>query len=167
MKKAIAAVALTVLCLVTAMAQQQQVTEDRGSAELALGGGKVTVEYGRPSLNGRDIAKMMNEQLPVGTPWRMGSGNATTLTTDTDLKFGNTTVAKGKYSLQAKRLDEKNWVMILSGENDAKSEVPLKFKTASSSAEKLTVTLSKKGSNGGDFLLQWGTFTLSTEFKKA
>ena len=164
MKRAFSAVALLMMCVAAALAQQPQ--GDRGAAEVDLGGAKVSVEYGSPGLAGRNVEKMMNEQLPVGTPWRMGMNTATTLTTDAPLKFGDKTVGKGKYVLQAKRVDEKNWVMILKAENETETEVPISFKKADSSAEKLTINLSKKD-KGGQFILHWGTFTLSTNFAKA
>ena len=164
MKRVATAVAVLMMCVVAALAQAAQ--SDRGTAEVDLGGGKVSVEYGRPGLAGRDVEKMMNEQLPIGTPWRMGMNTATTLTTDAPLKFGDKTVAKGKYVLQAKRLDQNNWVMIMKGENEAETEVPITFKKADSSAEKLTINLNKKD-KGGVFVLHWGTFTLSTNFTKA
>lgn len=167
MKRISRATALTVLTLLCAgLVVAQQMEGGRGKTELALSGGTVVVEYGRPALAGRDITQMMNEQLPVGSPWRMGMNTATTLTTDVPLKFGSTVVSAGKYALQAKRVDEKNWVMIFNQEGSKPVEVPIQFKKASSSAETLTINLSKKG-NGGDFLLHWGTFTLSTNFAKA
>ncbi|MEW6130493.1 MAG: DUF2911 domain-containing protein [Acidobacteriota bacterium] len=163
MKKLFSLITLMTIVSVTVFAQM---TGDRGVAELALSGGKVSVEYGRPSLKGRDIEKMLNEQLPVGTAWRMGSNAATTLTADADLKFGKTVVAKGKYVLQAKRAEDQKWILVLTAENQTPVEVPLTFKKSDQSAEMLTIALTAKGKDG-KFLLHWGTFTLSTEFKKA
>lgn len=163
MKRFFSAITLTIVFCLAAFAQM---SGDRGTAELTIGGSKVSVDYGRPSLKGRDIEKMLNEQMPVGNAWRMGMNDATTLTTDGDLKFGKTVIKKGKYTLQAKRAEEQKWVMVLTGEDESKTEVPLTFKKADKSAEQLTVELSGKGKNG-NFLLHWGTFTLSTEFQKA
>ena len=41
--------------------------QDRGQAELALDGGKVSVEYGRPTLRGRNIEAL----IQPGDEWRM------------------------------------------------------------------------------------------------
>jgi hypothetical protein len=163
MKRFFSVFTLTIMFCLAAFAQA---SSDRGTAELTLAGSKVAVEYGRPSLKGRDIEKMLNEQLPVGTAWRMGMNDATTLTADADLKFGKTVIKKGKYVLQAKRAEEQKWVLVLTGEDESKTEVPLTFKKADKPAEQLTVELSGKG-KGGNFLLHWGTFTLATEFQKA
>lgn len=163
MKKLFSAITLMTLFSLAVFAQM---TGDRGTSELTIAGSKVAVDYGRPSLKGRDIEKMLNEQLPVGTAWRMGSNAATTLTTDVDLKFDKTVIAKGKYVLQAKRTEEQKWVLVLTAENQTPIEVPLKFKKSDKSAEMLTIELSGKGKDG-NFLLHWGTFTLATQFKKA
>ena len=59
----------------------------------------ITIDYGRPSLKGRD----MFSQLQDGAFWRLGRNEATVLTTPVDLAFGGTRVAKGAYSLWLKK----------------------------------------------------------------
>jgi hypothetical protein len=75
------------------------VAQDRGKAELKAGGGDVSVDYGRPSLKGRDMLSKLEE----GSFWRMGMNQATVLTTPVDLSFGSTHVPKGSYSLWLKK----------------------------------------------------------------
>ena len=75
--------------------------QDRGQSELALDGGKVSVEYGRPTLRGRNLEAL----IQPGDEWRMGSNAATTLTTDTPLKFGDKVLDAGKYILKAKLIE--------------------------------------------------------------
>ena len=65
---------------------------ERGKAELAAGSGVITVDYGRPSLKGRD----MFSQLQEGAFWRMGRNEATVLTTPVDLAFGATRIEIGR-----------------------------------------------------------------------
>lgn len=157
MKKVISIIIAITVCAVLALAQS-----DRGSSTLDLSGGKATVEYGRPAIRGRSI-----DALPVGTEWRMGSNAATTLTTDVNLKFGDKVVKKGSYVLKAKRTDEKNWLLIIQTEDQSSTiEAPLTFAKAETAVELLTIDLKKDG-KGGQFFLQWGVFTLSTNFQKA
>ena len=56
----------------------------RGSAEATVGSAEVSIEYGRPSLQGRD----MLGQATDGMVWRLGADASTTLTTSGDLDFG-------------------------------------------------------------------------------
>ncbi len=77
---------------------------ERGKAELKAGSGAITVDYGRPSLKGRD----MLSQLQEGAFWRMGMNQATVLTTPVDLSFGATKVAQG--SLQPLAEEERGRV---------------------------------------------------------
>ena len=76
----------------------------RGTAETSIDGKKVSVEYGRPSLKGRD----MLGKAPTGTIWRTGADTSTTFTTEADLDAGGKTIPAGSYSLFTKRVDDKN-----------------------------------------------------------
>ena len=69
----------------------------RGETTLELNGGKVTVEFGRPSLKGRDIKTMIHP----GEQWRLGADGDTTLTTEVGLRFGESSVARGTYYSQS------------------------------------------------------------------
>lgn len=159
MKKFISIFIAITFCTVLACAQQNA---DRGTSKLSVGGGNVSLDYGRPAIRGRSI-----DALPVGTEWRMGSNGATTLTTDVNLKFGDKVVQKGTYVLKAKRENESNWVLIIQTEDQASTtSVPLTFAKVEPAVELLTIDLKKNG-NGGKLFLQWGVFTLSTDFQKA
>lgn len=135
--------------------------QDRGEATLTLGTGKLSVDYGRPSLQGRDI----NSLIAPGQEWRMGSNAPTTLTTDVDLKFGDNLVKKGKYVLRAKLVEKEKWHLLIKQDDTVVAEVPLTYSQAASPEEQVTIKLEKQG-EGGKFILQWGTFTASTSFKK-
>ena len=150
---------LAILCPVLPSSLQAQ---NRGEATLTLGTGKVSVDYGRPSLQGRDIYSL----IKAGEEWRMGSNAPTTLTTDIDLKFGDKMVKKGKYVLRAKLVEKGKWVLLIKQDDTVVAEVPLVYSQSSSPEEQVTIKLEKQG-DGGKFLLQWGTFTASTNFKKA
>jgi hypothetical protein len=139
-----------------------QTASGRGEAVLDLGGGKVSVEYGRPSLGGRDVKAM----IEPGMEWRMGADAATTLTTDIDLKFGNKVVPKGKYVLRAKFVEQGKWTLLIVQDKTTVAEVPLTQGSNASAVEKLTIALDKQG-NGGKFTLSWGNLNISTQFQKA
>ena len=136
----------------------------RGKAEATINGKAVTVEYGRPSLNGRD----MLGQATAGMVWRLGSENATTITTEGDLMIGSEMVAAGAYSLFAKKTDA-GWDLLVNSEigqsglaHDPEKDLfsaPLKVEKADSSAEMFTITLMADGMNG-TLKMQWGETAL-------
>jgi hypothetical protein len=144
----------------------------RGTANLMLGSSKVTVEYGRTSLNGRSVNDLLS-QLPAGEVWRLGADKSTTFTTTSDLDFSGTTVPKGEYSLWARKESDNSWKLVFNSQhgqwgtdhNAAKDvvAVPLKQDKASSAAEQVTIELEKEG-NGGEVAVKWGDLELSANF---
>ncbi len=140
----------------------------RGKAEMKAGSGNITVDYGRPSLKGRD----MISQLKEGSFWRMGMNQATVFTTPANLKFGTTGVAKGSYSLWLKKEGGKyflvfnsqtgQWGTMHDPSKDVHS-IALQQETLPSSVETFTIDL-KEAPKGGVFSLSWGITKLSAEF---
>jgi hypothetical protein len=157
MKKLFSIALLMAIGCLSVLAQSE-----RGTATLNLGGGNVTVDYGRPAFKGRDI----ETALPVGTEWRMGMNEATTLKTDVDLQFAGKTVPKGEYTLTTKRAEAQKWVMLIKREGTVVAEAPLTFQKVGTSTELLTIELKAKG-QGATFTLLWGNYNLSTDFAKA
>ncbi|HEU0007964.1 MAG TPA: DUF2911 domain-containing protein, partial [Terriglobia bacterium] len=139
-----------------------QMTGDRGETSLELGGGKVSVEYGRPALAGRDVKSM----LQPGMEWRMGSNAATTLNTNVDLKFGNKTITKGKYVLKAKFVEEGKWLLLVTEDDKTLAEIPMTTGTNASPVENVTIKLEKQGP-GGKLTVSWGTLHVAAAFQKA
>jgi hypothetical protein len=148
--------AALVLAASVALAQ----ANPRGEARLAVGGKSVAVEYGRPSLKGRD----MLAKAQVGKPWRMGADAATTLRTEADLAFGKAVVRKGTYVLTATKLAEGQWNLIVnSPEGAVVAEIPLTSTALPESVEVLTIELTEK-KGGGRFVMKWGSRALSADF---
>ncbi|MCY3556828.1 MAG: DUF2911 domain-containing protein [Gemmatimonadetes bacterium] len=142
----------------------------RGMAEVTLSGGKVSIDYGRPEMKGRDMLAM----APAGFVWRFGSNKSTTFTSEADLMFGDQTLAMGSYSAWIKHVEGDSWSLIFnsevgiwgapgaSRENDV-LEVPLSYSTGDESVERLTVEL--KDSDGkGKLSVSWGTHRLKGSF---
>lgn len=142
----------------------------RGMAEVSLTGGKVSIDYGRPEMKGRDMLAM----APDGFVWRFGSNKSTTLSTEADLMFGDKSLAKGSYSAWIKHVEGDSWSLILnsevgiwgapgaSRENDV-LEVPLTYSTGDESVERLTVKLTDSDGKG-KLSVSWGTHRLKGSF---
>ena len=132
----------------------------RGETTLELSGGNVTIEYGRPSLKGRDIKTM----IYPGETWRLGADGDTTLTTEVGLKFGESSLARGTYILRAKFLEEGKWHLQISGTDYSKvAEVPMKLEETSSEVDRLSLRLEGE-QKAGTIKVMWGKLSLSTEF---
>jgi hypothetical protein len=134
----------------------------RGEATLALDGGKVSIDYGRPNLKGRDLESL----IAVGDEWRMGADAPTTLSTDVALKFGNKVVPSGKYLLRAKLVAKEQWHLLIQKEGkESVADVPFSYQKTESSVEQMTIKLEKQG-GGGKLVLQWGKLSISADFQK-
>jgi hypothetical protein len=113
----------------------------------------LTVTYGRPTMNGREI---FGKLLPYGKVWRVGADEATNVTFDKDAVFGGKQIKAGKYALFAIPTESK-WTVILNSnagqwgtqyeQNKAKDvlSVDVPVMKLSSPVEKLTYTVSGKG----------------------
>jgi hypothetical protein len=133
----------------------------RGEAKATVAGKEVSIDYGRPSLKGRD----MLAQARVGTPWRLGADAATTLTTEADLAFGDTTVPKGTYILTATKVDADTWHLnVLDQADRAKvADVALTPAKVDEETETLTIKLTGEGEKGS-FEMTWGKTALKANF---
>ena len=157
MLKRIALGALALAAAAPAFAQMNP----RGEAKAVVAGKAVSIEYGRPSLKGRD----MLGQAQIGQAWRMGADAATSLKTDADLAFGAVTVPKGEYILTATKVAADTWHLnVLSKADRSKvAEIPLSAGTLPQSVEVFTVAL-KGEKEKGEFEMHWGTIALKAAF---
>ena len=140
--------------------------QSRGATKVKIGKANVTIEYGRPALNGRDPLKMIRP----GQPWRIGSNAPTTIESDTDLSFAGTTVPKGKHILLALQDAAGKWWLIASSKSNfayepsAKiAQAPMELSKAQDSVEQLEIKLSGKDDRG-TIEVAWGTLRLAAEF---
>lgn len=166
-KKILGWICCGVLCAATAFPVFAQ--SGRGKAELKSGSAAVvTIDYGRPSLKGRD----MLSQLSDGSFWRMGTNQAAVFTTSVDLDFGTAKVAKGSYSLWLKKEGGKFLLVFNSQtgqwgtQHDATRDVcsvPLKSESLSDPVETFTIDLKEAG-KGGAFAMSWGNTRLTADF---
>jgi len=84
----------------------------RGAASATVGGKKVSVDYGRPALKGRELDALL-KQLPADRMWRAGENQVSTLITEGDLLVGGKRVSAGKYSLYVHAGENGAWDFVL------------------------------------------------------
>jgi hypothetical protein len=134
----------------------------RGTAETTISGSKVSIEYGRPSLKGRDVLA----EAPAGTVWRTGADKSTTFTSTADLTVAGKAIPKGSYSLFTKRTGQNEWSLIFNKQtgqwgtqHDVAQDfaaVPLKWEQKDSGPELFTIELAPDAVR-----LLWGKHVLS------
>jgi hypothetical protein len=146
--------------LVLSLAATAAFPVERGEAKATVAGKAVSIEYGRPSLQGRD----MLGRAEVGVAWRMGADSPTQLKTKAELSFGDgMVVAPGEYVLTATKTAPDTWQLNVKKGDGSTIEVPLVSKTLPESVETFTIEL--KGNGGkGDLALKWGTQSLTAAF---
>lgn len=147
-------VVATVLLTQFSLKAQEDV---RGTAEVTLKGKEISIEYGRPSLRGRD---MLAEAQP-GMIWRMGMNTATTMKTDANLQFGGIPIPRGDYKLQLKCVSGTQWELVF---NSGEATVPLELEELSSSVETFTISLSSNDNTSAQFSMSWGSKRLKVGF---
>lgn len=142
---------------------------EAGKAEATVGNAKVTITYGRPTLKGRDLNKLIQPDRM----WRLGADMPTTIESDADLDFGGTRVPKGKHVLLAHFTAPGQWSLIVSSQPVSHyqpaaklAEVPLRVEEQPSSVEELTINL-QSDRGAGTIEIAWGTSKLSASFKPA
>lgn len=152
-----------VLAAAPALAQNNP----RGEAKATLAGKSISIDYGRPSLKGRD----MLGEAKVGEPWRLGADAPTVLDSQADLAFGSVKLPSGKYILRATKLAEAQWQLNVhrpSTENprspgEKVADVPLASSTLPESVETFTIEL-RGEKNKGELELAWGTVAFKAAF---
>ncbi len=139
----------------------------RAAEEIAVGPGKMRVEYGRPFARGR---KIFGGLVPWGKVWRTGANAATTLVTDVDVTLGGVVVPKGTWTLYTLP-GEKEWKLIVNRQTgqwgtDYKADrdlvrVPLQVGSVATPVERFTIALEPGAGNAATLVLTWDTTRLS------
>ena len=173
-----------------------QTPSPRETAKAMVGGESVSVEYGRPSLNGRSFSELTSK-LPEDRMWRAGSEQVTTLTTSGDIYIGDTKVpadeyslyvycpADGEYALAVNKvvgqplgkiwdeapdeLKDEPWPHFAYSKEIGDSEVarvPMAESKTSSTVDMFTIALKEKG-EGAVMKLAWGEDAWSVPVKAA
>ncbi len=160
----VALAATSILLFVSAPAQSP-----RKSAEMALNGKKISVDYGAPSVRER---KIFGGLLPYDQVWRFGANKATHFTTEADLMVGAVAVPKGTYTLYALP-SEKGWKLIINkqtgqwgtqyDQSQDLARIDMKGEKTKAPVELMVISLTPAG-KGGVLKMEWENTSASVNF---
>ncbi len=145
------------------------VLSPRDNAVATINGAHLVVDYGRPSKRGRVI---FGEVVPWNRVWRTGANLATHFTTDRALKFGDTVVPEGTYTIFTLPTPT-GWTLIINRQTGQwgteynqtfdLDRIPMTVATLASPLEKFTISIEPLGL-GGVLRLRWDTTEASAVF---
>lgn len=138
-------------------------------SEWKIDGATIAVEYGRPSLKGREEGTLM----PAGQPWRTGADEATLLITDKPLKFGSVAVPAGTVTLNTQPGGK--WELIFGklakpgqwgipyNQSLEIARTPMTVTKLPKAVEQLTISIDDTPA-GGTLRIEWGTVSARAPF---
>jgi Protein of unknown function (DUF2911) len=183
----------SLIIVATAMpAAAQRPSSPRGEAstQISEGHGKwIVVDYGRPVLRGRRGIFGAGEEYGVaansGAPvWRAGANVSTTLTSEVDLVFGETTVHAGTHTMFVD-LSAEGWTLVISNhkaspayppedgtlwgaygytEDNDVVRVPMELSQVPFSVDQFTIIFSDVTESGGSIHFIWDQADASASF---
>ena len=144
----------------------------RDTARAQVMGNTMTIDYGRPSLRGRNV---WSNGVLGDTLWRTGANAATEFRTARDIRMNGVTIPAGAYTLWTHVFPGNSryelivnrrtgqWGTDLPNPAQDVVRVPLVERTVANSAERFTMTIEPSG-DGGVIAMQWGTKRLEAPF---
>jgi hypothetical protein len=144
----------------------------RDTTRAQIMGNAMWIDYGRPRLSGRNV---WSNGVLGDTIWRTGANNATHFYTARDIRMNGVTVPAGTYTLWThvfprnaryelivhRRIGQ--WGTEPPEPSQDLVRVPLRERSVSTSAERVTITIEPAG-DGGVIAIQWGTKRLEAPF---
>lgn len=147
------------------------VASPRDSAAIALSGGRISVNYGRPFRRGR---KIEGGVVPYNEVWRTGANEATTFSTEMNLSILGYEIPRGVYSLYTIP-STKEWKLIINkqtGQSGTQydrvqdlARIDLRKKSLKSPVEQFTIQLEKTSATAGEMRLLWEYFMIRVPFR--
>ena len=159
------------------MAQQNRVSPP-GIAGSVIDGNRVTVFYSRPYTKDPKTGaarKIWGGLVPYGQVWRTGANEATLLVTQQPIRFGNTTVPAGAYTLFTLPQENGTTKLIINrqigqwgvqyDEKQDLARVDLRREALKEPVDQFTISVEKNPAGGGGLLrLAWENTQFSAPF---
>ena len=169
-------IAAAILSASLLMAQQKRVSPHE-TVSAVIDGNRITVVYGRPYTKdpkSGEARKIWGGLVPYGKVWRTGADEATTLTTQKAIVFGETTIPAGSYTLFTLPQEDGTAKLIFNKQlgqwgtqYDEKQDlvrIDLKKEALEKTADQFTMAVAKNPAGGGAIKLMWEDVQYSAAF---
>jgi hypothetical protein len=146
----------------------------RDTVRAQIGNANLTIDYGRPLLRGRSL---LGDVIPYDRVWRTGANQATQFTTSAPVKLAGLDVPAGTYTLWT--VPHTNGVELIVNKQSGQwgteyrrsldlGKAKMSAETVSVPVEQFTISVVPKGRNGGELVMEWGSFkwTAPVELKQ-
>ncbi len=149
-----------------------KIKSPRKTAMAMIGENHVHIDYGSPSVRGRNI---WNGLVAYGQVWATGAHKATWIEFSEDVKINNQVITKGKYGFFSIP-DKKEWTLIMSKDwdmhladnyNIANDIIRLKVKPKKSKkiVEALQYEVLETGQDKGKVVISWEYLNVEFDFQ--
>ncbi|HEY8389197.1 MAG TPA: DUF2911 domain-containing protein [Parasegetibacter sp.] len=159
---------MTISSEVSAQQDKSQRPSPPATVSEKVNGATITIEYSRPSVKGR---KIWGALVPYDKVWRTGANEATTFSTDKDIKVEGQTLAAGTYGLFTIP-GEEEWTIIFNktakqwgAYNYNSDDDVLRVKVKPGKAEKKYEQFTIEVSNSGVVSLMWDELRVNFNLK--
>lgn len=140
---------------------QQERLSPLDSVTAVVKGAEIAIQYGRPSVRGREI---FGGLVPWNRVWRTGANEATHIRTSADLRMADATIPAGRYTLYTIPGPD-GWTLIVNEqtgqwgteyhqERDL-ARVPMRGTGLESPVETFTISVSEGTESDGILAMEW------------
>lgn len=153
---------LIALLIVNCITAQGKPSSSKEVATGKINDATITLNYGSPSVNGREIWGAL---VPFNKVWRAGANDATTFETDKELTIEGAKLPAGTYSffvipnekecVLIFNKESKQWGAYKYKEKEDQLRITVKQEVAASAAEKLVYSI-----NANTVVLSWGNWNI-------
>jgi hypothetical protein len=142
-------------------------------ANVTLPNATITIDYGAPSMRGREIFGAL---VPYGKVWRTGANPATTFKTTGDLQIGDLKVPAGNYTLYTLPAAD-GWKLIINkqtgqwgtvyNEPQDLGRTPMTVGSNASPVETMVIDFEKTAGNSTELHVKWANVDASVKVSSA
>jgi hypothetical protein len=172
--KSFLAIAAIVMGAWPVLAQEKRVSPHE-TISTVINDNRVTIVYGRPYTKAPqtgEMRKIWGGLVPYGKVYRLGADEASLLITEQPIKFGNTTVPAGAYTLFMWPQENGATKLIINkqigqwGEtyDEKKDLARIEKETLETKADQLTLDIAENPSGGGVLKIMWEDTQFSAPF---